>query len=415
MMDEKTSWDWHTDLKEIPVKEWDNSFNWVQSPIVSSDGERVAAIVNVDEMAFNICVNGLAWEGEEYEKIWCLSPVSDNGFAAFAARDEEWTVLVNGEPWSSRGDFIWDMMVSADGKLLAAAFQSDSEYGVIVNDVPWEDRYESMTGAVLAPDGSSAAVVQVESMTAADVDAFKEGLFCVAHNGKSQDKRFLNIWDISFDSSGRHIGYGVRLDRENYTIVQDDTTWDSRFQSVWKPEFLDQNILLAPVRLNGKWYLYKNDVPFWTTAYAQLWHLTVSPANENVAAIVSTPFGHWTVAVNDKIWNLTCDTMVSDIHFSQDGSCLAAVYKHKGFWDLAVNQTPWQLSASQVFFPRLSPDGSIVAVVAEKKGQYQLVVNGKTLASGFSFMADPVISPDGSKVMLKGIENGIYKRQIIGL
>ena len=412
-MDEKTSWDWHTDLKEIPFKEWEAKFNWVQSPIVSADGECVAAIANSDEMVFNVCVNGRVWE-EEYEKVWCLTPVSDHGFAAFVASDEEWTVVVDGEPWSSRCDFLWDMMISSDGKTLAAAFQSDSEYGVIVNDVPWEVQYESMSGAVLASDGSSAAVVQVESIAAADVDAFKKGLFCVAHNGKVQDKRFLNIWDISFDSSAKHIAYGVRLDRESYSIVQDDTIWDNRFQSVWQAEFLDENALIAPVRLNGKWYLFKNNEPFWDTAYNQLWHPAVSQAGE-VAAIVSTPFGRWSVAVNDKIWNLSWDTMISDIFFSQDGSSLAAVYKHKGFWDLAVNRKPWLLCADQVFFSKMSPDGSVVAVVAEKKGQYQLFVNGKILASGFSFMADPVISPDGSKVMLKGIKNGIYKRQIISL
>ncbi|MCF8091956.1 MAG: hypothetical protein K9K40_05790 [Desulfotignum sp.] len=240
-------------------------------------------------------------------------------------------------------------------------------------------------------------------------------MFSVAWNGRAQARRFLNIWDISFDTSGANIGYGVRTDRETYTIVQNDTIWDNRFQSVWKPEFLDQHSLLAPVRLNGKWHLYKNNVPFWTRAYDQLWHLTVSPAGRDVAAVVSTPFGRWTVAVNDTVWDLSWDTMVSDIHFSKDGSCLAAVVKHKDVWDLAVNQTSWQMAADMVFAPCISPDGSVVAVVVQKKGQYQLVVNNRVLASGFSYMAEPVVSPNGSSVMLKGIENGIYKRRIINL
>jgi hypothetical protein len=96
--------------------------------------------------------------------------------------------------------------------------------------------------------------------------------------------------------------------------------------------------------MNGKWHLYKNDTPFWTQDYDQLWHLTLSPEGGRVAAIVSTPFGRWTVAVNDRVWPVSWDTMVSDIHFSKDGSCLAAVYKHKGVWDLAVNQTPWHMA-----------------------------------------------------------------------
>lgn len=411
-MNEKTSWDWETELKEIPFDEWKTRYNWVQAPQVSQNGESIAAVVNLDEMVFSVCVNGEVWE-EEYEKIWSLTSVSDSGFAAFVARDEEWTLSVNGQEWTHWCDFIWQMMKSPDGRVLGAAFQSDSEYGVIVNDTPWEDRYENLTGAVMAADGTSAAVVQVVPMPGADVAAFKKGVFSVACNGIPKDRRFLNIWDISFDAAGRQMGYGVRTDRESYGIVQNDTLWENRFESVWKPEFLDENSLLAPVRINGKWQLYKNDAPFWQNQYDQLWHLTLSPNGKDVAAIVSAPYGRWRVAVNDTVWPVTWDTMISDIYFSQDGSSLAAVYKHKEVWDLAVNQTPWQMAADMVFVPCLSPDGSVVAVVIQKKGQYQLVVNKKTVASGFSFMADPVISADGSKVLLKGIENGIYRRRII--
>jgi len=73
------------------------------------------------------------------------------------------------------------------------------------------------------------------------------------------------------------------------------------------------------------------------------------------------------------------------------------------------------MAADMVFVPQISPDGSVVAVVVEKQGQYQLVVNKRVVASGYRFMAEPVISPDNAKVMLKGIENGMYKRKIIGL
>jgi len=413
-MEAKTSWDWHTELKEVPVKEWASRFNWVQAPRVSRDGEGIAAIVNLDEMAFNVCVNGEVWE-DEFEKAWCLTPFADNGFAAFVANDEEWTMNVDGMQWSSRFDFIWDMKVSPNSEFLGAAFQTDSEYGVVVNDKPWEDRYENMSGIVMAPNGTSAAVVQMTSMPGADVDAFKKGIFSIARNGRAQAARFLNAWDISFDTSAQNIACTVRLDRETYTIVQNDTIWDNRFESAWKPEFLDEKTLVAPVRINGKWKLYKNNTPFWAGAYEQLWHLAVSPAGEDIAAIVSTPYGRWTVAVNDRVWQHSWDTMVSDILFSQDGSCLAAVYKHKGAWDLAVNQIPWQMRADKVFVPSISPDGSVVAVVVEKNNTLQLVVNNRVIASGFSFMAEPVISPDGSQVMLKAIENGMYKRQIISV
>lgn len=225
-MEDKTSWDWDTELKEVPFDEWRSRFNWVQTPQVSHNGEGIAAVVNLDEMAFNVCVNGEVWE-EEYEKAWSLTPVSGSGFAAFVARDEEWTLAVNGQEWSHRCDFIWQLMKSPDGQSLGAAFQADSEYGIIVNDTPWDNRFENLTGAVMAADGTSAAVVQMISTPGADVTAFREGVFSVARNGVPEDLRFLNIWDISFDSSGRQIGYGVRTNREAYSVVQNGALWET--------------------------------------------------------------------------------------------------------------------------------------------------------------------------------------------
>ena len=55
-MEEKQSLDWNTDLKEIPVKEWETRFNWVEEPCISPDGEQIASVVNVDDMVFGICV-----------------------------------------------------------------------------------------------------------------------------------------------------------------------------------------------------------------------------------------------------------------------------------------------------------------------------------------------------------------------
>ncbi len=56
-MTHEQSWDWSTDLKEIPIKEWNDRFNWVEDYCISPDGESIAAIVNIDEMLFSVCEN----------------------------------------------------------------------------------------------------------------------------------------------------------------------------------------------------------------------------------------------------------------------------------------------------------------------------------------------------------------------
>jgi len=413
-MEKQKSWDWNTDLKEIPVGEWKTRFNWVEDFNVSPDGETIASIVNVDEAAFQICVNGDLWDAE-YEKIWGLKPLPDNGFAALVNTDEEWTLTVNNTEWSSRFDFLWDFQITPDGKHIGLAFQKDEEYGMVIDDRPWDQVYANMAGMTLSDTGTSAAIVQIAPMKAADVDSFKKGLFSIAIDGTAFDKTFLNIWDISFDPTGHHLAVGIRLNREAYTIAKNDIIWDRTFQGVWKPVFLNSENVLAPVRDAGKWKLFKDNEPFWKKGYDQLWKITLSPATDDIAAIVANSFGKWSVAVNDTVWNITCDTMISDIFYSDNGSCLVAVIKNKGFWDLAVNQTQWNLCADKIFTPSISPDGSLVAVVVEKQGKYHLVVNNKIIAGNYEFLANPVFSPDQSKILVKGIEKGVYKRGILSI
>ncbi|MDD9305049.1 MAG: Tmc redox complex protein TmcD [Desulfobacter sp.] len=412
-MEEKQSWDWSTQLKEIPVKEWESRFNWVEDPCISPDGESVASIVNLDEMAFGICVNSELWEGE-YEKAWSLKALPDNRYAVCTCQDEEWGLVVNGQPWANQFDFIWDLKTSSDGSHISVAFQRDMEYGMAVDDQPWETGYENITGMVMGEQGNAAAVVQVDSMTAADVDAFAQGLFSVAVDGNIGKKRFVNIWDISMGGTGPDLAYGVRLDREAYGIAVNESVWDTKFQAVWRPVFCDKSVV-APVRINGKWMLYKDDSPFWASAYENIWRLETDPANGHVAAAVAKTFGEWTIAQNDILWSLSWDTMVRDLYYSQDGAQLVVVFKDKGDWGLAQNDRAWTLSCDKIFTPNISDDGSVVAVCFEKKGKYYTAVNDRVIAGPYDYMADPVISPDMDKILVKGIENGIYKRSIVAL
>ena len=54
-MTDKTNWDWETKEKQVSdLNEWKSSYNWVEEPYVSPDGEKIAAIVNTDDMEFNV-------------------------------------------------------------------------------------------------------------------------------------------------------------------------------------------------------------------------------------------------------------------------------------------------------------------------------------------------------------------------
>ncbi len=414
-MEEKQSWDWNTQLKEIPVKEWETRFNWVEDPCISPDGESVASIVNVGEMAFSICVNSELWEGE-HEKAWSLKALPDNRFAACVCQDEEWSLMVDGKAWSNLFDFIWDLRTTPDAGHIGVAFQRDGKYGMAVNDQPWEENFENINGMTMGGQGTSAGVVQVASVAAADVDAFAKGIFCVAVDGIPGKERFLNIWDLAFDKTCKSFACGVRLDRETYGVAVNGSVWDTRFQSVWGPIFCDHGkSVAAPVRFGGKWYLYKDGERFWKADWENIWRLAADPVNGEVAAIVAKAFGQWTIAQNDSPWSLTWDNLVRDLYFSGDGNSLVAVFKDKGFWGLAKDDVAWKLSCDKIFTPDISLDGSLVAVSFEKQGRYFAAVNDRVITGPYEYMANPVISPDGDKLLVKGIENGIYKRRIVAL
>ena len=51
------SWDWETGEKAIPTSPWNDKFRWVEEPYASPDGEKVAAIINLEEGEFSVCVN----------------------------------------------------------------------------------------------------------------------------------------------------------------------------------------------------------------------------------------------------------------------------------------------------------------------------------------------------------------------
>lgn len=414
-MEENKTIDWSTQEKNVPVGEWKDRFTWVEEPYVSLDGESIASIVNVEEGVFTVCENGEAWD-KEYEKAWGLRPLPDGKFAACVSSDEEWTLSVSGTEWENWFDFIWDLQMSPDGSSLSLAVQKDMEYGMAVNDAPWDTMYENINEMVLSDTGKSAAVVQVASMAQADIEVFKQGIFSCAVDGKAIEKNFLNIWDISFDSSCENVAYGVRLDRTDYSIAVNDAAWDRTFQSVWKPVFLPgKKSVVAPVKEGGKWMLYKDAQPFWKGQYNQIWRIAVSPVTGKIAAIASTEFGKWTVVEDDRPWSLRAGQMISEIFYSNDGSALAAILKDGETWSLAVNQKNWNLSADKVFNPCISPDGSVVAVVIEKKGRYFLVVNNQVVSEGYDFMASPLISPDNTKVLQKAVKDGVYQRLIISM
>lgn len=412
-MNDKTTWNWDTVQDPIDLAHWDTQYNWVEEYRVSPDGEQVAAIVNLGEMEFGVCVNGKLWENR-FEKAWSLNFLPDGRLAVLAASDEEWTVYIDDTPWLNRFDYIWGLQWSDDGSHVAAAVQKETAYGMAVDDSIWDNLYENLTCPLLDNSGASAAVVQKESLGQGDIERFRQGIFCAAVNGTPLEQSFVNVWDLRFDSQGRKITYIARKNRSDYTVVNGTVAWPGNFQAAWQPIFTDQDAcVIAPVRHQGKWYLYKDGAPFWRSGFEQLWKLTVSPATSRVAAVVAPAFGKWTVCEQEKCWDIRVNEMVHDLFYSDNGERLLATVKHNRFWDLAVDGRRWGLSCDKLWQPCVSPDASIITARMLQKGKYHLAVNSTVLPQAYDMAFNPVIHPDRKKIMCKTIVNKTYSRTVL--
>jgi hypothetical protein len=249
-----------------------------------------------------------------------------------------------------------------------------------------------------------------------DIEGFSAGIFSAAVDGSAQSEKFMNIWDISFDNQGKQIAYSVRKNRTDYSLVNNNDLWDKDFQFVWQPQFIGKdNSLVAPVRLAGKWTLFKDGNPFWKKNYGQLWKLTTHQDSGKIAAVISEKFGKWNVTENETPWTIQCDTIISDLYYSDNGDSLFAVFKNKGYWDVAVDGKQWNIKADKLWNPIISSNNEIFATRLEKDKQFYLCVNGKMYKESFDMIFEPAISPDNDKILLKSIKNGIYTRQILNI
>ena len=208
MVDSK-SWDWETGEKKIPLGDWKSRFKWVEEPYVSPDGERVAAVVNIDEGEFNVCVNGESWE-TPFDKIWHLRFAPDGRLTALISEMGEWTVAVDGVCWENKYAYVWNPLFSSDGENIAVAVQQDMRYAMALNGSLWDETYANMTYFALSPDGrKTAAAVQTVDVDSGQIHKFQEGTFTAALDGKAWESTFVNVWHLAVSPDSERLAAEV--------------------------------------------------------------------------------------------------------------------------------------------------------------------------------------------------------------
>jgi hypothetical protein len=408
-MDHSTNWDWDPGKRLIAdLDSWKRTYNWIEEPHASPDGEKIAAIVRTEDELFTVCVNGTPWDSA-FDRIWYLRFAPDNRLTALVSASGEWTVAVDAESWENGFEFVWNTQFSQDGKnIVVSAVHSEKRYLVLHNGIPWENGFFSMSQVTPSHDGCNvAAVVQTVPTKEKEIAKFQQGCFSVAVNGALWGRNFVNVWEPAFSHDNNHVAVSARTSLYDHTIVVDGEPWHRMFSSVWAPKFSPADgSVTGPVRIGGKWFLARNGEVIWNKGLVQLWNHQYAPDGTKIAALVAPKFGRWTVAIDGEAWRNTFGDLVTDAVFSPDGRSVACLGKDRGNWRICVDDKVWAGAYDMAWAPVFSLDGTHVAAKVEKGGRYFIVVDGVALPEPFDSVWDPVFSPDSKKIMVRGIGTG---------
>ena len=418
-MTDKAQWNWDLGKRDIaPLGQWHQTYEWVEEPCVSPDGETLAAVVNTGDLAFTVCTNKGCWEAT-YDKVWNLKFSAQGVLTGLASEMAQWSLVVDGQPWPEAFEYVWDVKLPENGSgPIACAAKNGVDYFAVVNGKPWDKVYSNISDLVAT--SRTAAVVQTVSFNEGDIETFQKGCYTVAVDGIPWEQNFINAWDVDITEDGKSVAAGVRLSLYEYTVAVDGVPWEGRYSSVWEPKFspLDGSVL-APVKVKGGWTLAKDNQLIWQRRYTQLWHPDFSNDGGHIAAVVASKFGQWTVAVDDVPWKLTFGDWVGDLSFSPDGKRVVCIGAQRETQQVVVDGTAWSHHFNRIWPPVFSPDSQHIAAKVEKEGCYFLVVDDKPYLESYDWMAPPVFNPEGDKLMLRVISgsggSAVYRRLVIPL
>lgn len=266
----------------------------------------------------------------------------------------------------------------------------------------------------LSPDGkTTASYVKIKNPPLLDIFSYKEGIWTVGINGSAWDNSFISVYGLCFSPDSKKVAATVRLSQQEFTVAVDGVLWKETFFNAWEPIFINNKDVAVPVKVEKGWTLAINSKPLWRI-FNQLWHQRVSP-DGRIAAVVSTEFGKWTVAIDEKLWKKTFSQNVLPPFFSPNGKKIAAVVRENNLWTVAIDGKPWDIGFDRIWSPQFSPDGSHCIAKAEKDGVYFIVLDGKIGKDVFDMLWEPQFSPDGNKILIGGTKNGKYIRKVLTL
>ena len=406
-------WNWEIEDKLVSdLNEWRKKFSLIHEFIVSPDGEKISAPVELEDKKVTVCINGKTWQ-DTFERVCFMRFLPDSRIVCLILKNYEWTLSVEETVLEETFDYAWNLQFSDDGHTIAFNIKKGDLYGVCVNGKIWENLFFDARDLFISPDGNrTACYVRTKNPPLLDIFSFKEGVWTAGIDGQAWDKNFLSVYGLTFNRASNKVAAAVRIEQQEFTVSVDGNLWDERFSYVWEPIFINESDVMVPVKLSKGWTMALNGKPIWNKYFVQLWNQRISPDGKKVAAVAAPEFGRWSIVVDGIIWRQTFSQAVLPPVFSPDGAKVAALVRENNKWTVAVDGKPWQEWFDRVWMPQFSPQGNHIAVKAEKEGKFFIVLDGRAGKEIFDMLWDPVFSPDGEKILIRAVSNGKYIRKV---
>jgi len=210
---------------------WSRQFVNVWEPCFSLDGQRTAALVRLSRTEHTVAVDGEPWpqafgcawgpiftpggsvvapiktgtgwtlgrDGKpdwsgRFTQVWRQVAAADGRVAAVVAPEfGNWTVAVDGKPWSSSWDEWAGTPVFADGddKRVASAVKSGGRWSVAVDGRPWDLTGERLLGPLILPNGGP-VLARIE----------RDGCWQLAMDGRPVGGSWNKLWPITVGPEG---------------------------------------------------------------------------------------------------------------------------------------------------------------------------------------------------------------------
>ncbi len=218
---------------------WEKTFINVWDPCFDREGENVAATVRLAKKEYSIAVNGQPWP-QTYACAW--EPIfdpDDKSVYAPVEKDSKWGLAKNGELyWDNRFVQLWNLQTSSQGPHLAAIVSPKyGQFTVAVDGKPWSHTYPVLTNLVISPDAKKIAALGQSGPVLSDRGYRLEyPKWQVIVNDQPWLDWHDNAFNPIFSPDGQHLA--VRVEKcGKYTIVLDGKIYPQEFSGLWDPIF----------------------------------------------------------------------------------------------------------------------------------------------------------------------------------